>query len=67
MNLGLGNQFNELLTTGAQQFVLFSSATRFDLPVLPSGTIYLEAVGFDIAAPSIFPLLTTSTVAVTRQ
>jgi hypothetical protein len=40
---------------------------RFDLPVLPTGTIYLEAVVFELAQPSIFPLSTTATVAVTRQ
>lgn len=67
VNLGLGNQFSELLTTGVQQLSVLTSATRFDLPVLPSGTIYVEAVGFDITQPSIFPLLTTSTLAVTRQ
>lgn len=67
VNLGLGNQFAEVLTTGAFQFGLFNSAVRFDLPALPSGTLYLEAIGFDVAAPSIFPLLTTTTVGTTRQ
>ncbi|MBL8755029.1 MAG: serine hydrolase [Planctomycetes bacterium] len=67
VNLGLGNQFGELLTTGAFQFGLLNSTVRFDLPVLPTGTIYLEAVGFDVAQPSIFPLSTTTTLAVTRQ
>lgn len=68
VSLGLGNAFTDLVTSGAQQFNLFTSTTRFDLPPLPVGSSYfLEAVGLDITAPSIFPLLSTNTVQVTRQ
>jgi CubicO group peptidase (beta-lactamase class C family) len=68
VSLGLGNAFTDLLTSGAQQFNVFTSTTRFDLPPLPIGSSHhLEAVGLDVTAPSIFPLLTTNTVQVTRQ
>lgn len=66
VSLGLGNQFTDLLTTDARSFGLFSSSVRFDLPVLPTGTVYLEAVGLDLTAPNLFPLSTTNTIAVTR-
>ena len=66
VDLGLGNQFTDLFTTGAVPFNLFTSAVRFDLPPMPTGTMYFEAVGLDFAAPSLFPLSTTNTAAVTR-
>ncbi|MEO6597469.1 MAG: hypothetical protein ABIP94_22220, partial [Planctomycetota bacterium] len=66
VSLGLGNQFADLVTSGAFQFSPTTYAFRFDLPPLPSGTVYLEAVGFDITAPSLFPLVTTNTVGTTR-
>ena len=66
VSLGLGNQFTDLVTSGAFQFPSTTNAFRFDLPPLPNGTVYLEAVGFDITAPSLFPLLTTTTVGITR-
>ncbi|MEO6596605.1 MAG: serine hydrolase, partial [Planctomycetota bacterium] len=47
VSLGLGNQFADLVTSGAFQFSPTTSAYRFDLPALPSGTVYLEAVGYD--------------------
>lgn len=66
VSLGLGNQFADLVTSGAFQFPSNTNAYRFDLPPLPGGTVYLEAVGFDITAPSLFPLLSTNTVGITR-
>jgi CubicO group peptidase (beta-lactamase class C family) len=67
VTLGLGNQFAELLTTGAEPWGLLNSSVRFNLPPLPTGTIYLEAIGLDFTAPSLFPIPTTTTLAVTRQ
>jgi CubicO group peptidase (beta-lactamase class C family) len=67
VSLGLGNGFTDFLTSGAFQFSATTSAYRFDLPPLPSGTVYLEAVGFDLTWPSVFPLLSTNTTATTRQ
>ena len=46
---------------------MFNSCVRFELPPLPSGSIWLEAVALDLTAPSLFPLPTTNTVQVTRQ
>jgi hypothetical protein len=66
VSLGLGNQFTDLLTSGTFQFDPSNEAHRFDLPPLPGGTVYLEAVGFEATAPNPFPLLTTNTTATTR-
>lgn len=67
VTLGLGNSFSDLLTTGAQPFDPSTNLTTFPMPALPSGSIYLEAVGLDFADPSLFPLPTTNTFQVTRQ
>ena len=67
VSLGLGNQFADLIISDAFQFSATTSAYRFNLPPLPAGTIYLEAVGVDLGWPSPFPVLTTNTASTTRQ
>jgi CubicO group peptidase (beta-lactamase class C family) len=67
VTLSLGNSFSDLLTTGAVPFNTNTNLATFALPPLPSGSIFLEAVGLDFADPSLFPLPTTNMIQVTRQ
>ena len=67
VNLGLGNQWSDLLTSPFDGFDAATRSVTFVVPPMPFPLAYFQAAAFDVGNPNPFPLPVTNVRQVQRQ